>query len=203
MSGTKAHWEEVHRTKAPEARSWFAPTPATSLALVDAAGVQPTARVIDVGGGTSRLSDALLARGFEHVTVLDISAAALDEARERLADPRVTFIEADVTSASLPGPYDLWHDRAVFHFLTETAERAAYVRTLRGALAAGGHAIIATFALDGPTMCSGLPVVRYDPPSLARELGEGFDLVESRSEAHVTPAGKTQRFVYCLFRRQA
>ncbi len=201
MSDRRAHWDAAYRDKAPTTRSWFSPRPATSLELIDAAGVLPSARVVDVGGGTSRLVDALLARGFEHLTVLDISATALAEARERVGDPRVVFVEADIARAFGGGPYDLWHDRAVFHFLTEPADRAGYVRNLRAALVPGGHAVIATFALDGPTMCSGLPVVRYDPSSLARELGEGFALVEARSEAHVTPAEKTQQFVYCLFRR--
>lgn len=199
VPGNKEHWEAVHRNKAPHERSWFAPTPATALALIDVAGIQSSARVIDVGGGTSRLVDALLERGFEHLTVLDIAGQALAEARSRVADPRVAFIEADVTSVALCGSYDLWHDRAVFHFLTDAADRAAYARTLRSALAPGGHVIIATFALDGPAMCSGLPVVRYEPASLARELGEGFRLEAVRREAHVTPAGKTQQFVYCLF----
>lgn len=185
----------------PAERSWFAPTPATSLSLIDAAGIGPRARVIDVGGGTSRLVDELSARGFEHVTLLDIAPTALEEAQSRLGDAPVTYLEGDVTQVELAGPFDLWHDRAVFHFLTEPGDRAAYVRTLCSALAPDGHVIIATFALDGPTTCSGLPVVRYDPPTLLRELGEGFSLADTRREAHVTPAGKTQQFVYCLFVR--
>ncbi len=191
----------MHRTRAPGQRSWFAPTPATSLSLVDAAGVGPTARVIDVGGGTSRLVDELVARGFKHLTLLDIAAAAIAEARSRLGDAPVTLVEGDITKVELSGPFDLWHDRAVFHFLTEPEDRAAYVRTLRGALAPGGHVVIATFALDGPTVCSGLPVVRYDPLSLLAELGNGFSLADTRREGHVTPAGQTQQFVYCLFVR--
>jgi len=197
----KAHWEDVHRSKAPEQRSWFAPTPASSLSLIDSAGIGPSARVIDVGGGTSRLVDELCARGFERVTLLDIAATAIAEARSRLGDMPVTFVEGDITTVQLSGPFDLWHDRAVFHFLTEPADRAAYVRTLRGALASGGRVIIATFALDGPTTCSGLPVVRYDPLSLLGELGAGFALADTRREGHLTPSGKTQQFVYCLFVR--
>ncbi len=201
MVDRKTHWEEVHRTKAPGKRSWFAPRPATSLSLIDAAGIGPSARVIDVGGGTSRLVDELVSRGFKHLTLLDIAPTALDEARSRLGDAPVTYVEGDITKLELPGPFELWHDRAVFHFLKESEDRAAYVRALRGALAPGGNVIIATFALDGPTTCSGLPVVRYDPLTLLRELGPGFSLADTRREGHITPAGKTQQFVYCLFVR--
>lgn len=196
------HWERVHRGKGPGERSWFQPRPDTSLALIEQTGCGPGARVIDVGGGTSHLVDELLERGFEDVTVLDVSPAALDEARQRLGTraAAVRWIDADITGASLPGRFDVWHDRAVFHFLTAHDERAAYVRLLEQSLAPGGHAIIATFAEDGPTRCSGLPVVRYSPASLGAELGEGFELVDTRRELHRTPAGKPQSFVYCLFR---
>lgn len=202
MVDRKAHWEQVHRTKAPDERSWFSPRPATSLSLIDAAGIGPSARVIDVGGGTSRLVDELAARGYEHLTMLDIAPTALAEAKSRLGDAPVTFVEGDITEVELSGPFDLWHDRAVFHFLTEPGDRAAYMRTLRDSLAPRGHVVIAAFALDGPPTCSGLPVVRYDLDTLLGELGEGFRLVDTRREGHVTPSGKTQQFVYCLFAKK-
>ncbi len=200
-SGRREHWERIYREKASEERSWFQPRPELSLELIRAAGCGPASRIIDIGGGTSLLVDCLLAEGYENVCVLDIAASALEEAKRRLGERanEVRFVQADITSATLPGPFDLWHDRAVFHFLIEPRERASYVRTLKESVRSGGHAIIATFAEDGPTHCSGLPVVRYSPSSLVAELGAGFRLVESRDELHQTPGGRRQSFVYCLF----
>jgi SAM-dependent methyltransferase len=158
---------------------------------------------LDAGGGASVLVDGLLHAGYHEITVLDVSAAALDVARARLgpAAGGVTWLDADVLDAALPhAAFDVWHDRAVFHFLTEAADRARYVEHVRHALKPGGHVVIATFADDGPTKCSGLPVVRYTPSALQAAFGGQFLLVESLREAHVTPSGTTQAFVYCLFR---
>lgn len=199
------HWEDVHAARPAAERSWFEPVPLLSLALIEETAVTRDARIIDVGGGTSLLVDELVERGFRDLSVLDISAAALDEARARLGAERagqVRWIHADITTADLPGPFDLWHDRAVFHFLADAGDRRAYVAALAGALRPHGHAIIATFAEDGPTTCSGLPVVRYSPATLAAELGHEFIQVDTRQDMHRTPGGTTQHFVYVLFRRR-
>jgi uridine phosphorylase/SAM-dependent methyltransferase len=200
----KTHWESIYTTKAPTAVSWYQPEPRLSLDLITHAGITPTAQVIDVGGGASTLVDALLARHFQHLTVLDISSAAIQHAKVRLgalADA-VTWIEADITNLLLPPAYyDLWHDRAVFHFLTNPADRAKYIQAVQFAVKPGGHIIVATFALDGPTRCSGLEVVRYSPDSLHAAFGQNFQLIESRNETHLTPSNAEQRFVYCYWRR--
>lgn len=200
----KDHWEKVYSTKATDAVSWFQPHADCSLGLISAAGVGRDASVIDVGGGASTLVDDLLANGFTNVTVLDLSVAALAAARERL-DSRasgVRWIEADITSAELPpGQYDVWHDRAVFHFLTSPEARAAYVRAVFRSVKPGGHVIVATFAEDGPAQCSGLPVMRYRADELHAEFGESFSLLDHRKEAHHTPSGTVQQFVYCYCRR--
>jgi len=202
MIDRREHWEQVYRSKSAGERSWFQPDPEISLELIERAACGPSSRILDVGGGTSHLVDALLARGYRHVSVLDISALALEEARARLGTKasEVRWIEADISSASLTDTFDLWHDRAVFHFLTEKDARNTYVRTLKTCLRPDAHAIIATFAEDGPAQCSGLPVVRYSPNALLAELGSGVVLVETCSEIHRTPAGREQSFVYCLFR---
>jgi SAM-dependent methyltransferase len=174
-----------------------------SLRLIAGTGVSRSAPVIDVGGGASVLVDGLLEAGFTDVTVLDLSGAALASSRARLGAraSSVQWTEADVTRADLPPrSFDLWHDRAVFHFLTDRADRLAYLRVLRHALRPGGHVVIATFAEDGPERCSGLPVRRYAPAQLHAELGSDFELLASEREAHVTPAGAVQRFQYSLFR---
>ena len=200
----QSHWENVYATRGEREVSWFQERPALSLELIRAAGATPRSAVIDVGGGASRLVDALLTDGFTAVTVLDISAAALAASRRRLgsAATRVTWIVADITTWEPPQAYELWHDRAVLHFLINEADRAAYVMRLVKALRPGGHAIIGTFALDGPERCSGLPVVRYDASSLASLLGPQFELVESRMQDHATPMGGVQRFHFGLFRRR-
>jgi len=200
----QAHWENVYTTRGEREVSWFQERPALSLELIHTAGATPGSSVIDVGGGASRLVDALLAEGFAAVTVLDISGAALVASRRRLgsAGAAVTWIVADITNWEPPRAYDVWHDRAVLHFLTDQADRAAYVMRLMKALRPGGHAIIGTFALDGPERCSGLPVVRYDASSLASLLGPQFELVESRMQDHATPMGGVQRFHFGLFRRR-
>jgi SAM-dependent methyltransferase len=200
-----SHWEGVHSTRGEAEVSWFQASPEPSLRLIERAGIGPEASVIDVGGGASRLVDALLERGFGAIAVLDLSAAALARSRARLGDraAAVDWIVADATTWTPTARYDLWHDRAAFHFLTEEPQRAAYVERLRSALRPGGHAIIATFALDGPERCSGLPIVRYDGESLARALGPGFERLETVADLHRTPSGGEQRFQFSLFRRLA
>ncbi len=200
----QAHWQSVYTSKADDSVSWFEAEPAVSLALIDLVGTPPDAAVIDVGGGASRLVDRLLERGFGDVTVLDLSAAALDVARARLGAgaARVQWIVGDVTTWEPARRYALWHDRAALHFLTDPADRAAYFARLRRALLPDGHAIIATFAPDGPARCSGLPVQRYDADSLGAALGPEFELLDSRRHTHVTPAGVEQRFHFGAFRRR-
>ncbi len=205
MDGLKQRWESIYGTRAPTEVSWYQATPAISHELIRATGVTHGAPIIDVGGGASLLVDVLLQAGFRDLTILDISAAALGRVRERLG-PRaaaITLIEADATEYQPSRQFAVWHDRAVFHFLTDAAERDRYKATLRRALAPGGHVIVATFALSGPLRCSGLEVVRYSAASLTEELGRGFALVESREEAHLTPSGKRQAFLYCRFRTDA
>lgn len=197
----KPHWEEVYRQKPEDTVSWFQLRPEISLELIRAAGARKTDALIDVGGGASRLVDALLAESFADVSVLDISEIALDKDRARLGEAaaRVHWIAADIIEWRPQRQYRLWHDRAVFHFLTDAAERAAYRDNLEAALLPGGTAIIASFSLQGPERCSGLPVQRYSPESLAAELGARFQLTERREEAHHTPAGKIQNFQYSVF----
>jgi 2-polyprenyl-3-methyl-5-hydroxy-6-metoxy-1,4-benzoquinol methylase len=200
----QAHWQNVYATKAEKEVSWFQENPTPSLDLIAATGIRRDAHIIDVGGGASRLVDSLLERGFHRIAILDLSANALGEAKKRLgrrADA-VDWIAADVTTWEPSSTYDLWHDRAAFHFLTEAADRDAYVVRLKKAVRAGGNVIIATFALDGPERCSGLPIVRYDPEAVASALGPEFDLVESRRHDHITPGGNTQRFQFSRFFRR-
>jgi SAM-dependent methyltransferase len=198
-----AHWETVYTTKDESEVSWFQDNPESSLELIEQARPAPDSAIIDIGGGASRLVDALLERGFRRVTVLDISAAALDLAALRLGRraSEAQWIVADVTEWQPSRRFDVWHDRAAFHFLVDAKGREAYIARLKEALRPGGHAIIATFATDGPKTCSGLPVNRYDPAGLAKELGEEFALLDSRAHDHVTPSNSNQRFQFCLFRR--
>lgn len=199
----KEHWEKVYSTKAADALSWFQQHPDISVGLIKDTGVSRDASIIDVGGGSSTLVDDLLASGYTNLTVLDLSAAALAAARERLGEKaaHVRWVEADVTKANLPDhQFDIWHDRAVFHFLTTPADRAAYVQAVFRSVKPGGHVIVATFAEDGPDQCSGLPVMRYSPDELHAEFGESFSLLRHQKEAHHTPAGKVQQFVYCYCR---
>lgn len=198
------HWENVYTSKGEDQVSWFQETPALSLELIRLAGAVRSSGIIDIGGGASRLADGLVSLGYADVTVLDLSAAALASARVRMGDKadRVTWIAADVTGWEPSRSYDVWHDRAAFHFLTLPADQAAYVARLRRALRPGGHAIIGTFAPDGPERCSGLLVSRYDAASLAAALGGGFELIDSRRHEHTTPWGATQKFQFSTFRRQ-
>ena len=196
----KEHWESIYASKSDNEVSWTQPEPHLSLSLIGE--VCPRGRVLDVGGGTSVLAERLLDSGYS-VTVLDISEAALDRARQRLGirAEQVRWIAANVTAGPDIGAFDVWHDRAVFHFLTIPAERAAYVALMARTIPLGGHVVIATFAPDGPQKCSGLEVRRYDGPALAAALGKQFDLMKSEPEIHVTPQGKLQSFQYSLFRR--
>ncbi|HEU0220405.1 MAG TPA: class I SAM-dependent methyltransferase [Gallionella sp.] len=201
---TKDHWEKVYSTRTTDAVSWFQEHASLSLDLIGAAGVGCTASIIDVGGGASTLVDDLLANGFTNLSVLDLSAAALAAARNRLGSRAsgVRWIEADITGANLPAnQLDVWHDRAVFHFLTAPEDRAAYVRAVFRSVKPGGHVIVATFAEDGPGQCSGLPVRRYRADELHAEFGESFSLLNHQKEAHHTPFGTVQQFVYCYCRR--
>jgi len=200
----KDHWEAVYRTKAPDTVSWYEETPALSLDLARA-HADRRAAAIDIGAGASPLAGALLREGFADVSALDISGEALAVARRALSEDaaRIGWIEADITRWRPERRYGLWHDRAVFHFLTDPADQSAYAETLRAALAPGGVAIIGIFAPDGPEMCSGLPVQRQDAETIGRVLGDGFALVETRRHDHRTPKGAVQRFQFSVFRRTA
>lgn len=199
----QAHWQNVYTKKGENEVSWFQENPAPSLELIAQIGATSASAIIDIGGGASRLVDNLIDRGFEDVTVLDLSEAALDAAKERLGSraAQVHWIVADATVWEPPKSYDVWHDRAALHFLAEDRDRAAYVARLERALKVGGYAIIATFALDGPERCSGLPVVRYDPASLGLTLGRAFQLTDARPHAHATPWGSDQSFQFSVFQR--
>jgi SAM-dependent methyltransferase len=203
LMNDKQHWETVYVTSAPNKVSWHQPTAARSLALICEVAPALDAPIIDVGGGASVLVDELLRAGYRDLTVLDIAASALELARARLGPvaDRVRWLEGDVRTAPLASDrYVVWHDRAVFHFLTDAADRAAYVGQVQRALRLDGFVIVATFAEDGPTKCSGLPVVRYSPEALNGEFGAGFELLKSEREVHVTPVGIEQPFTYCLLR---
>ena len=200
---TKEHWEAVYRSKAPEAVSWYSPHLETSLALIERAAREKSASIIDVGGGESTLVDDLLSRGYRNVTVLDISQTAFEVARKRLgpAAAQVHWLLADITEVQLErNAYDVWHDRAVFHFLAAPDQRGAYIRQVARAVKPGGHVIVSTFGPEGPKKCSGLDVMRYDAESLHEEFGVRFRLVESSEELHHTPSGATQQFLYCYCR---
>jgi ubiquinone/menaquinone biosynthesis C-methylase UbiE len=201
---TRNHWEHIYETKAPNQVSWYQAHAQFSMEFIRKTGIQKTNNIIDVGGGASTLVDDLIADGFQNITILDISANALELAHQRLGESaaHVNWIEADITQADLPEQaYDLWHDRAVFHFLTQAVDRHRYINTVRHAVRPGGHVIVATFAPDGPDHCSGLEVVRYNPESLQSEFGNGFDLVDSTNEIHHTPFGTEQKFIYCYCRK--
>lgn len=202
---TKAHWENVYQTKAVDEVSWYRPHLETSLRLIEYAAPDRDSAIIDVGGGEATLVDDLVGRGYRHVTVLDISPAAIEVAKGRLgpAGASVHWITGDITAVDLEAArYDVWHDRAVFHFLTSADDRAAYVRQVARSVRLGGHVIVATFGLDGPDKCSGLDVVRYDAENLHGEFGPKFRLLDSVTELHETPWGTPQRFVYCFCRME-
>jgi trans-aconitate methyltransferase len=204
-ASTRDHWETVYATRDETGVSWFQDNPSPSLELVEALKPDPTAGVIDIGGGASRLVDGLLERGFRRLTVLDISQGAIDLACLRLGRraSEVQWIVEDVTAWEPAQRFDIWHDRAAFHFLVEASDRAGYVARLVQALKPGGHAIIATFAPDGPEKCSGLPVHRTDAAGLANELGDAFTLVETRRHEHTTPANAHQHFQFSVFQKRS
>jgi SAM-dependent methyltransferase len=198
----QAHWQNVYQTKGEHDVSWFQETPSPSLALMDEIGVTAAASVIDIGGGASRLVDHLIERGFKNITVLDLSDAALSVAKSRLGDRASipNWVVADITQWGPVATYDVWHDRAAFHFLTDELDRNSYIVRLRRGLKSGGHAIIATFARDGPERCSGLPVMRYSPDSLQQALGPDFALIARHSQEHATPWDSRQSFQFSAFR---
>ena len=202
----KTHWEQVYSTKMATAVSWFQQHAALSMQCLQDASVPTDAAIIDVGGGASTLVDDLLGQGYNNITVLDLAAAALMQAQQRLGMQagRVQWREANVLEAALPQQaYDVWHDRAVFHFLTTDEAQQAYVQALQGALKDGGLLIMATFAEDGPAQCSGLPVARYSAQGLQAVLGTSFVLLTQAQVVHITPLGNEQKFLYCSFRKVA
>jgi SAM-dependent methyltransferase len=199
----QTHWQDIYSKKGENEVSWFQESPTPSLELIDKVGATAVSSIIDIGGGASRLVDHLIDRGYDDVTVLDLADAALQAAKARLGGraDRVRWVAADATIWEPEKAYDIWHDRAAFHFLTKECERAAYIERLRRGVKIGGHAIIATFALDGPEKCSGLPVMRYDSQSLGQTLGRVFQLIDTRRHIHATPWKSDQSFQFSVFRR--
>ena len=199
----KKHWENVYGQKKPVEVSWYQVEPAVSLGFITLIEIDSAAKIIDVGGGASVFVDKLLNQGFQNLTVLDISSKAIHHAQERLGRraENVSWIEADVTEFESSIQYDFWHDRAVFHFLTDAEDRTKYVRRLKESIKPGGHVVIAAFAIDGPPKCSGLDVERYSPEKMKNELGDSFELVNSVTELHITPWNKQQKFIYCYFKK--
>lgn len=200
--GTREDWERIYREQRPDRVSWFEPNPATSLELIDEAAIDPGAAIIDVGGGTSLLAGELLARGYSEITVADVSGESLALAKRQLGEDaeRIRWVEADVLQHDFRRSFDLWHDRAMFHFMVEPAAREAYLAAMRRGLEPSGQLVIATFGPDGPTTCSGLPVRRYGAADLARLLPD-FGLDSSRIFPHRTPGGAEQQFLYARFTR--
>jgi 2-polyprenyl-3-methyl-5-hydroxy-6-metoxy-1,4-benzoquinol methylase len=203
VTDTRSHWDNIYQTKTPQQVSWYQRHLERSLSLIQVAAPDRTASIVDVGGGESTLVDDLLALGYRNLTVLDISQTALVLARQRLAGSAigVHWICADVAASPLAASgFDVWHDRAVFHFLTSKEQRMAYVQAVQSAVRPGGHVIISTFGPEGPDKCSGLPVMRYDAEDLHGEFGTHFQLIESSKELHKTPFGTIQQFLYCYCR---
>ncbi len=200
----KSHWEEIYNTKPPTEVSWYQTRPSLSLKMIESTGIGKGRGIIDVGGGTSLLVDYLLDEGYEDMAVLDISGRSLEIARARLGDREndVEWYEANATEFQPPRKFYLWHDRAVFHFLTDERDRRKYVNVLKEALMPEGYLVMATFAIDGPKRCSGLDTVQYDEESMSLELGDEFTLMEKVDETHVTPGDKEQKFTYFLYQRK-
>ncbi len=201
----KSHWENVYKTKNADQVSWFKPHLSMSLGLILGTKIDKHDPIIDVGGGASTLVDDLLSEGFMDITVLDISSESLEVAKKRLGKKalKVHWMTDDITTANLPkNHYSLWHDRAVFHFLTSPEDRKKYVKVMNESLKPQGAVIIATFSLKGPERCSGLDIVRYSPETLQAEFGENYRLIKNLEEPHETPFGTKQEFVYCLFKRE-
>ena len=197
---SKLHWESIYNEKKPQDVSWFQKSPTTSLSIISSIS-DINDRLIDIGGGASVLVDHLLKLGYLNLAVLDISGKALEYDKIRLGEKQrfIEWYENDITEFKPPHKFDIWHDRAVFHFLTDIKSRLSYINTIKETIKSGGFVIIATFAKDGPTKCSGLDIVQYDNYSIQLELGDEFKLLESRPEIHLTPAGKEQRFIYFVF----
>ncbi len=200
----QSHWQNVYLSKGDQEVSWWQDSPEPSLGLIERFAPRLDARIVDIGGGASRLVDALREKGFAAVTVLDISAAALQRTKARLGPDAasVQWVVADVTTWRPKEAFDVWHDRAAFHFLVEARDREAYLDSLRRGVKPGGHAIIGTFALDGPEKCSGLPVKRYDPAALSRTVGDAFELIDQCAHRHATPWGAVQSFQFSVLRRR-
>jgi ubiquinone/menaquinone biosynthesis C-methylase UbiE len=201
---SKAHWEHIYKSKGVREVSWFQEHASQSIDLIKKTGVCPGAKIIDVGGGASTLVDDLLDEGYSEITVLDISGAALRRSQDRLGKraPRVTWLELDITQAELNSNFfDVWHDRAVFHFLTRADDRHRYVQAVNRSVKTGGHVIVASFGPTGPERCSGLEVVRYSPETMHDEFGNDFELVDSTTQTHHTPFGTEQQFIYCYCRK--
>jgi ubiquinone/menaquinone biosynthesis C-methylase UbiE len=206
MIERKSHWESVYESKSDQEVSWFREHLDNSLNMILKTGVEKDAAIIDVGGGSSTLADDLLIEGFIDVTVLDISRAALDRSRERLGSKadQIESVEADITKSDLPEDrYDVWHDRAVFHFLTDEEDRRRYIDLVLRSLKPGAHIIVASFSPNGPQKCSGLDVVRYSPSAISETFGGNFTMLDSMTETHETPFGTSQEFVYCYCRKLA
>jgi SAM-dependent methyltransferase len=200
----KTHWNRIYEKNSPEEVGWYQEHPEMSLKLIAATGVVVDGCIIDVGGGTSKLSGILLDRGYKDLTVLDISRSSIERAKLQFGpkNKHITWIEADVTTFNFTKKFDIWHDRAVFHFLTEPLDRERYVSSVSNALKPGGYLIISSFGLDGPPKCSGIKVVRYSSETLSNEFGDGFELLETMDEIHTTPSQIQQQFIYCRFKKQ-
>lgn len=201
----ESHWENVYQTKAADNVSWYQERPERSLSMIAEAALAKDAPIIDIGAGASRLVDYLLAENYSQISLLDISQTALEVSKKRLGEKaaHLQWLVGDITSIELPkATYALWHDRAVFHFLTEEGQRRRYHEQLLASLAPQGHLIMATFALDGPNQCSGLNVMQYDAENLEAFLGDSFRLISYQSEKHITPWESEQRFIYCHFQRK-
>lgn len=200
---SKDHWENIYTAKAPQELSWFQSEPTISLQIIKNLS-DVNSSIIDVGGGESVLVDYLIDLGYLDMSVLDISNKAIEHVKKRLNEKAINieWHEKDITQFIPLRTYDIWHDRAVFHFLTDQKSKDSYIKALKAATKKGSHIIIATFSKDGPTKCSGLDIVQYDDSSIESELGDQFQLLASQSEIHITPAGNEQRFIYFLFRRK-
>jgi SAM-dependent methyltransferase len=205
MAGDRAHWQRTYTERTADQVSWYERLPQRSLKLIRATGLGDEASILDVGGGASSLAARLLATGYTDLTVADISPAALAHAQTKLGDSaaRITWIEADIRTHDFGRCFDLWHDRAVFHFMVNPADRNRYLDVLRTTLRPGGHLILATFGPQGPTQCSGLPVDRYGADDIQRILGDDFELLSSTLADHHTPSGRSQQFHYAHLRRRA
>lgn len=203
-ANSREHWEKIWAASDPQRVTWYQDSPKICLRLIEATGLGPEARVLDVGCGASTLVDCLLGRGFEMVSAIDLSRAAIEHSRARLGDrsDRVRWMTGDATTMDFEEPFDLWHDRAVLHFLTDGDARESYAASLFRSLVPNGHAVISTFAPDGPTTCSGLEVVRYGPQEITALLGESFQLLETEYETHISPRGNQQKFAYFRLQRR-